>query len=211
MLQHLEAVLRFSKKKNLTGITSIEDGKVLHIEDSLAVLPELAEAPEGRLADLGSGAGYPGIPLALASGRKTILIEANKKKAAFLNDFLVEHGLIAQIIVANQRSEELVGEASQCAAVTVRAVAALPVLLELATPLLVPKGHVIALKGRPDQTEIERGLQAAELLGLSLFSEREYTLSDGKSKRCVLVFEKTGETALSLPRKPGMAEKRPLA
>ena len=213
LLAHLEAVLQYNQKKNLTSITELHDGKVFHIEDSLAVLPEIQAAPQGQMADLGSGAGFPGIPLALASKRQTTLIESNKKKAQFLQGFIDDNKLARQISVAAMRSEELAQEqAGAFAVVTARAVAELAVLLELAAPLLEKKGRFVALKGQPDADELRRGDAAAGKLGMCLLQTRAYSLSGSKGevKRLVLVYEKSGQPSLSLPRRPGMATKRPL-
>ena len=222
LLEHLGAVLHYNQTTNLTSVTSRRAGEVLHIEDSLAVLPEVHEAPAGALADLGSGAGYPGIPLALVTGRQTTLIEANKKKGRFLESFVVAHALAASIEISPLRSEELALERGEAfAVVTARAVAELPALLELAAPLLMLQGRFIALKGRPSVEELERGAIAAEKLGMRLCSERYYHLSnveggaqahaDKGAQRCVLVYEKHTQPSITLPRRPGMATKRPLA
>ena len=212
LLKHLRAVIKHNSTKNLTSIKDLDAGKVLHIEDSLAVLPELEEAPEGMLADLGSGAGFPGIPLALVSGRITTLVEANKKKSEFLRSFIEENALTGGLTVRACRSEELAVESPQAySVVTARAVAELPVLLELSEPLISPGGYFIALKGKPEAEEIERGNTAAARVGFEFIKTRKYTLSDGESKRCVLVYKKASESTVKLPRRPGMATKRPLA
>lgn len=211
MIEHLDAVLEQNKTMNLTSITQRETGKVLHIEDSLAALTEVRAAPSGSMADIGSGAGYPGIPLAVVSGRATTLIEASKKKAAFLSDFIEKHHLTDLIDVAPFRTEELAQQDQTFSVITARAVAALPSLIELAAPLLAQDGHFIALKGKLDKTEQERGEIVASKVGLVLDSVREYTLSDETIQRCILVYKKTGKSSLTLPRRPGMATKRPLA
>ena len=74
--RHLELVIEANKTTNITRIESMEEGMVLHVEDSLVGLPELEAAPAGRYADLGSGAGYPGIPLAVETGRETLLVDS---------------------------------------------------------------------------------------------------------------------------------------
>ena len=79
-LPYLQAVLEVNKTTNLTRITSLEDAEMLHIEDSLVGLPEVDDAPEGWYGDLGSGGGFPGVPLALATGRRTLLVVSVKKK-----------------------------------------------------------------------------------------------------------------------------------
>jgi len=214
LLKHLHAVLHHNQKKNLTSITDEQAGKVFHIQDSLAVLPEVLEAPAGPMADLGSGAGYPGIPLALMSGRHTTLLESNKKKAQFLQGFLKDNDLLGKIRVIAARSEETALEHPEAfAVVTARAVASLPALLELAAPLLKVEGHFIALKGKPDAEELERAAVAAAKLNIRLLSTRAYTLpyEGEENQRLVLVYEKTGQPSVTLPRRPGMATKRPIA
>jgi len=214
LLEHLQAVLQHNHKKNLTSITDVPAGRVFHIEDSLAVLPEVTGAPSGQMADLGSGAGFPGIPLALVSGRHTTLLESNKKKAQFLQGFVEDNDLLSIIKVSAARSEELALEQPEAfAVITARAVASLPALLELAAPLLQVGGHFISLKGKPEDAELERAAVAASKLSMRLVSSRAYTLlfEGNENHRLVLAYEKTGQPSITLPRRPGMATKRPLA
>ena len=95
--RHLDLVMAANEQVNLTRITSRDEARVLHIEDSLAGLPEVQAAPAGLLGDMGSGAGFPGIPLAAVTGRKTVLIESVGKKAAFLKAFVDELGLACEV------------------------------------------------------------------------------------------------------------------
>ncbi|MDR3135837.1 MAG: 16S rRNA (guanine(527)-N(7))-methyltransferase RsmG [Coriobacteriales bacterium] len=208
LLKHLQFVLEHNAHVNLTGISDLANGKVIHIEDSLAVLPEVVAAPQGSIADIGSGAGYPGIPLALCSGRPTLLIEATQKKAALLKRFIAEQSLGHQVSVAPERSEAVAQkQAARFSVVTARAVGSLPVLIELAAPLLRIDGVLLALKGQTTTAEIEQGKQAATLLGLDLAEERYFRLSNGSSRR-IYTFCKHSEPAITLPRRPGMAGKR---
>ena len=78
--RHLDLVIEANKTMNLTRIDTVEEGMLLHVEDSLVGLDELNQAPDGLYGDLGTGAGYPGIPLAIASGRETTLIESKSIK-----------------------------------------------------------------------------------------------------------------------------------
>ena len=82
--KHLDLVVKANETTNITRIVSWESAQVLHIEDSLSALPEFETAPEGLYGDLGSGAGFPGIPIAIETGRETVLVESVKKKAALL-------------------------------------------------------------------------------------------------------------------------------
>ena len=212
LLAHLNEVLDKTKTTNLTGIRNRETGKVFHIADSLAVLAEINEAPQGELADLGSGAGYPGIPLAVVSGRRTTLIEANKKKADFLEGFALSHHLEGQISVVPERSELLDKRYfERFAVVTTRAVSSLPTILELAAPLLATGGHFVALKGDLDEEELMKGNKASEILGMELLAIRHYEIADTGHKRCVLTYVRSSAPKIDVPRRPGMAAKRPLA
>lgn len=214
LIEHLSAVLEHNQAINLTGIHTMEAGKVFHIEDSLAALHELERASVGTIADLGSGAGYPGIPLAIVSKRPTTLIESNQKKTRFLSDFIKTNNLTDLLRVYAGRSEELsLQEPAGFSVVTARAVAELTILLELAYPLLSIKGRLIAFKAQPQAEELEKATQNAEKLSFELISTRQYCLefNNEMHQRQILVYEKTGTSAVKLPRRPGMATKRPLA
>ena len=211
MLRHLELVMQANETTNLTRIDSLDDGLLLHIEDSLAGLPEVAGAPAGLMGDMGSGAGFPGIPLALATGRKTVLIESVGKKAALLEGFANELGLAGQVEVYAGRLEELCEtRRSSFAVLTARALSQAGSLMELASPLLMTGGRLICYKGRPSEDEVTHALSLQETLGMSFIGRRDFVLSDGETRRCIIVFEKTGKPKIKLPRRPGMAQRRPL-
>ena len=205
----LNAVLAANERVNLTRIVEPSVAQVLHVEDSLAVLPELQAAPEGPYGDLGSGAGFPGVPLALASGRPVVLIESVQKKCLAVEDIVEELELESLVQVYAGRSEDLAHQrAGEFSVLTARALAPLPSLLELASPLLATGGHLICLKGPDFQEELEWAMSLQEKLGMTLLSRRDYTLSD-ESSRTVFVFEKTGDPKVKLPRRPGAAQTHP--
>ena len=211
MLAHLDLVMDANTRLNLTRIDTREDGLLLHIEDSLAGLLEVDAAPAGLLGDMGSGAGFPGIPLAAATGRRTLLIESVAKKAAELEGFVRELGLEAQVEVFAGRLEELCETRRASFAVLVaRALSQTGALMELAAPLLAIGGRLVCYKAQPSDDEISHALGLQERLGLTFVSRRDFTLSDGVTKRCILVFEKTAKPQLKLPRRTGMAQKKPL-
>ena len=91
--RHLELVIEANKTTNITRISSWEDGMVLHVQDSLLGLDALNACPEGRYADIGTGAGYPGIPLAIETSRPTLLVDSVQKKVQILDGFIEELGL----------------------------------------------------------------------------------------------------------------------
>lgn len=208
--KHLQLVIEANKTTNLTRITNIEEARILHIEDSLLGLPELEAAPAGNYADIGSGAGYPGIPLAIMSQRKTILVDSVKKKAACLSDFIQELNLEASVSVYPGRVEELALEQPKnFSVITARAFSSLASILELVNPLLQRHGHVICYKSHVSEDEFKHALSLEEKLGMKLISDREAMLSDKVTYRRLLVFEKEHTAKVKLPRRNGMAQKRP--
>jgi 16S rRNA (guanine527-N7)-methyltransferase len=206
---HARAVLEVNAVMNLTSIPE-SDFVTLHVLDSLTALPYLNAEGDGSFADIGSGAGYPGIPLAIASGRPVALVESVRKKAAFLES--VSATLRLEATVHPVRAEELASEhGEEFQAVVARALSALPSLVELAAPLLAPGGALICMKGRPEPTEVERGDRAARMCGLSLESTSSVTVPGVEAERTILVYRKLGRPTVKLPRRTGLAQRQPLA
>ena len=207
---HLELVLKENERSNLTRIIDWQQGQLLHIEDSLVGLQEFKEAPSGRAADLGSGGGFPGIPLAIASGRQIVLVDSVAKKTTALDRMIEKLGLEGQVSTYTGRSEELALEMSGLfSVITARALSSLPSLLELAVPLLSLGGQLICYKAAIEQEELEQAACLEKKLGMKLVSLRTTQLSDNETSRTILVYEKVREPLVSLPRRPGMAQKRP--
>jgi 16S rRNA (guanine527-N7)-methyltransferase len=208
---HLFLIIEHNKTVNLTGIKDKDVGLVLHIEDSLTALPELEKAPEGRFVDLGSGAGFPGVPLAIVTGRDTVLVEATGKKATILQKFVQDEGLGSKIEVEALRAEELARRQPESFAVaTARALSSLPALMELATPLLQKGGVLLAYKGQLREEELEHARSLEDELGMTLLATRVFTLSDKVSNRALVQFQKTGKAKRPFPRRPGQAQHHPL-
>lgn len=206
--RHLELVIEANKTTNITRISTWDEGMLLHVEDSLVGLPEVQDAPRGRLIDIGSGAGYPGIPLAIETGRETLLADSVGKKTAILTSMVKELGL-TNVEVYTGRIENLAREMpAACTVVTARALAQLSVLMELASPLLQDGGRLVCYKANVSDDEFEHALTLQERLGMKLSSDR--TVSLGDTCRRIICFEKTGQPSIRLPRKTGMAQKRPL-
>lgn len=207
---YLEKLLEINESINLTRITDDNDARLLHIEDSLSGLKEMNEAPAGLYADLGSGGGFPGVPLAIMSGRSTLLVDSVQKKMRAVQDIIDELGLHDQIRTYSGRIEELSEKhKGEFSVLTARALSSLPSLLELASPLLKEGGELICFK-TPREDELDEALNIQKKLGFELIKKREFTLSDNETKRCILVFKKTGESEMKLPRRVGLAQKRPL-
>lgn len=208
---YLEAILEVNKTLNLTRIEDSEEARLLHVEDSLSGLEELKVAPDGLYGDLGSGGGFPGVPLGIASGRQTILVDSVKKKMAAVASVVEELGLASQIDTYDGRIEDLAVErAGQFSALTARALSRLSVLMELASPLLKNGGHLICYKAQLSDEELEHALSLQKYLGMKLVSDRAFLLSDNEMARRIVVFEKYKEPGLKLPRRVGLAQKKPL-
>lgn len=206
LIRHAELVVEANRQMNLTRLTTADEVLSLHIVDSLAFLPHVRTLT-GAVIDIGSGAGYPGLPLAIMGWHVT-LCESVKKKAAFLE--WVSGRLDLDVTVKAVRAEELAiaqPEAADC--VIARAVSSTASLVELASPLLRRSGRLIALKGVPDESELTGAGVAAQACGMRLDSKVEYSLPSG-DRRTVLVFEKSGRPRIALPRRPGAAQRQPL-
>lgn len=207
--QHLELVIEANEKVNLTRIDSEELAALLHIEDSLSALPEIDKAPFGFYGDLGSGAGYPGIPLSIATGRETWLVDARKKKMDVVADIISQLGLDEQIHVYGGRAELLARKmAGEFAVLTARALAKLSVLLELASPLLKKDGLLICYKSHVDEDEYQHALRVAKKVGMQLASDRSFMLDE--YERRILTYKKVSRSQVKLPRQEGAAQKQPL-
>jgi 16S rRNA (guanine527-N7)-methyltransferase len=200
-----------AERASVSSVTEPERAWEVHVDDSLAGL-EVESLREARsIADIGSGAGFPGLVLAVALPGSTVsLIESVGRKCEFMRRAIEVAG-ITNAEVVNARSEELAAGPDREAfdAVTVRAVGRLSTLAELASPLLREGGTLVAWKGRrnPDEeAELER---AAE--GLAVSPERIIHVGPyaGSRHRHIHVLRKSGETPAGLPRRPGMAKKRP--
>lgn len=209
--QYLDLILEANKRINLTRIDSRESALILHVEDSLSALPELNEAPDGLYGDLGTGGGFPGAILSIASGRQTLLVDSVKKKITVLDSVIAEIGLSEQIHTYDGRIEDLAREKPNAfSALTARALSQLPSLLELASPILKEHGVLICYKSHVSDDEMDRALSMEKLVGMKLKSRRSFYLSDGVTFREIIVFEKIGSPTVKLPRRVGLAQKKPL-
>ena len=181
-----------------------------HVADALSALAVPALRGARTIADLGSGAGMPGLVLAAALPRSAVtLVEANRRKCAFLERATTEMAL-ANVVVVAQRAEGWADGLVSQDVVTARAVASLPVLVEYAAPLLVLGGTLIAWKGRRDAVEETDGVAAAAATGLELVEVLRVLPWDGAERLHLHVYSKVNLTPNRYPRRPGIASKRPL-
>jgi 16S rRNA (guanine527-N7)-methyltransferase len=195
------------------SVSSVVDERAwkVHVADSLTGLdvPELSTAR--RIADVGAGAGFPGLALAVALPDSQIdLIESVGRKCAFMTSAIEAAG-IANATVLNTRSEDLAAAEGRESydVVTARAVGRLSTLAELASPLLKPNGVLIAWKGKRDEEEEDQLTRAAESLAMRPESILDVGNRAGSQHRHLHVIRKSGPTPPDLPRRAGMAKKRP--
>jgi 16S rRNA (guanine527-N7)-methyltransferase len=196
----------WNEKMNLTAITDPVAVAEKHFADSLAALPYLK--PGMKVVDVGTGAGFPGVPLLIMEpGLELTLADSLQKRLTFLDALLKELGLKAALV--HGRAEDL-GQnklyREQFDAALSRAVANLPVLLELTTPFVRVGGTAIAYKGDADQ-ELESAKTAAFLLHVKL---RSVDLDSNLGRRCLIFADKIAPTPRSYPRKAGTPSKKPL-
>lgn len=217
LLQHLDLVLKKNQVMNLTRITSVDDALVLHILDSLLLLPSLKqismspEATPGAVLDIGTGAGFPGIPLALLTQRPFTLMDSVGKKVRAVDEFVNALDISDRVVTTNERAEKFaLSHPKAYDFVVARAVARLPILIEYAEPFLVSHGQLVVSKGRLSDEEIASGFKAAQLAGMKLVSRETLELPYSMGHREILTFEKVAKPALKLPRPVGEAKKYPL-
>jgi 16S rRNA (guanine527-N7)-methyltransferase len=208
-LAHLLTLLAEDHKAPTT-VRDLDRAVDAHVADALSGLrvPELARA--SRVADLGAGAGIPRQGLAAARPSKRVTeVESAGKKCAFIERAIAVMAL-RNVDIACTRAEEWREGLGACDAVTARALAPLPVLVEYAAPLLASGGVLVAWKGVPEETEVADGDAAAAILGLSAARVVPVPPFPGGDRRSLYVYLKVGSVPNGYPRRPGMARKKPL-
>jgi 16S rRNA (guanine527-N7)-methyltransferase len=195
-----------------TGVTEPKRAVEIHLADSLSGLEidRVRSAP--ALVDLGAGAGFPGLPLAVALPNARIdLVEAGRRKCEVIERLRDAAGAANARVVATRAETWALGEGADAYAVaTARALAPLSVLCEYAAPLLEPGGALVCWKGTRDGAEEAAGAAAASQLGLHPAEVRRVEPFPGARSRHLHVFVKAGPTPARFPRRPGIAAKRPL-
>jgi 16S rRNA (guanine527-N7)-methyltransferase len=211
LIRHIELVIDANRRVNLTRVTDRMSAVRLHAADSLAVLEDLENAPVGPLLDLGSGAGFPGIPLAICSDRSVVLVDSVAKKVRELELIVAAMGLENRIQAIAARAEALGrSHAGEFSVVTARAVSELPALVELAGPLLAIGGRLVCLKGSPSSEEISRANAVANVVGMRLEYQRSFDLPQAVGHRTIACYSRVGVAKIALPRREGLAQHSPL-
>ncbi|MBR3624528.1 MAG: 16S rRNA (guanine(527)-N(7))-methyltransferase RsmG [Selenomonadaceae bacterium] len=202
-------IIEWNEKMNLTAITEEDEFVRKHILDSLSGLDYIGT---GRILDLGSGAGFPGIPLKIYNEAYNItFLDALKKRLHFLDE--VANNLSLQnVTTIHGRAEDLAKTDLRESFDTVvsRAVASLPVLSEYALPFLKVGGTFIAWKGSKAKDEAKESEKALKVLGGELEEIKEVAIPKLTEERALIIIRKSKTTPKEYPRKPGTPQKKPL-
>lgn len=206
LARFLDLLLDANTRMNLTAVRDVDAAWMRHVFDALTLLPILQQADARRVADVGSGGGVPGLVLAIVWPQAThLLIESTGKKAAFLRS-TADALSLRSVEVRSERAESLArGPLRESMdVVTSRAVARLPILLELCLPLVREHGHMVTIKGEKAAAEVTESVRAlGTLRGAVTDCIRTPTGT-------VVVIEKVGKTPRRYPRPAGEPQKSPL-
>ena len=208
-----QMVMDVNKHTNLTAIENGAESAKKHFLDSLNPAAISCISSAKKIIDVGSGAGFPGIPLSILKEQADFtLLDTRKKRCEFIESAVSELGL-KNVTVLWGRAEELGKDKmhrEQYDIACARALAAAPILLEYLSPFLKIGGHVLLYKGKEAENEIAQSQNAADILGIDKFAVIPYKITDDVSSYNMLYAEKIFPTPDKYPRKPGIALKRPL-
>jgi 16S rRNA (guanine527-N7)-methyltransferase len=213
LFAHHYSLLLQRRTHGLTTITDPVHAAIKHFLDSLTPLLLRDIQPGERVADIGSGSGFPGIPLAIVRPHASYtLVESNQRRAAFLREAAAALGCSDVTVIADRA--ETLGRDPQHRErydlVVARALAPLPVLLEYCLPLLRIGGDCLALKGPAGERDLAHSHRALTTLGGHLAATRNLSLPNGMGDRFLVMVRKVSPTPVRYPRRPGIAAKRPL-
>ncbi|MBN1285880.1 MAG: 16S rRNA (guanine(527)-N(7))-methyltransferase RsmG [Anaerolineae bacterium] len=206
-------LLEWNAHTNLTAITDPQTIETKHFLDSLTLRRAVHPKPRMRVVDVGSGAGFPGLPLKIAYPQIDLtLLEATGKKTAFL-EYVTRSLALHDVRVVNERAETVgqVPDHRECYDLVVaRAVAAMPTLMEYLLPLCRVGGQCVAYKGETAPQEAAQAENATHILGGRLNQLVPIELPGVAETRYLIVVDKVAATPEPYPRRPGMPSKRPL-
>lgn len=208
---YLRELQSWNKKFNLTAYEKERDIIIYHFLDSLLPLPHFP-LKEGKLIDIGTGAGFPGIPLKIVQESFSLyLLEANRKRLSFLKNLREKIGVEFEIIEGRAEDIAKLPEHRENYDLAVaRAVASLPVLLEYSLPFLRIGGYLISYKGPKLMEEVDMAKKAMAILGGRLENVIEKELPFSGEKRMFAIFLKERSTPPNYPRRTGIPAKRPI-
>jgi 16S rRNA (guanine527-N7)-methyltransferase len=217
LTEYRDLIIAWNRRFNLTAITEAEAVDLLLIAESLRLLPAIDDFASTldtfRLVDLGTGAGIPGIPLAIARPEWAVtLIEATGKKVSFLNQ-VIDHLSLRNVTAVHGRAEEIARDLDhrvQYDAATARAVSSLPTLLELSLPFLRTGGRGFFPKGLEIDQELTDARRAAPKLGGKVVSSNLLSENDNTRVTRLVIIDKIDATPERYPRRAGIPAKEPL-
>ena len=206
-------LIEWNQKSNLTAIEDQGQIIIKHFYDSLLGMKVSAWSGSGSLLDLGTGAGFPGVPLLIVNPKiQLTLVDSLQKRIAFL-EHLVRSLQLPTVKMIHSRAEEL-GQnrlyREKYDIVVSRAVAKLPVLLEYCLPMTKIGGIFMAYKGPEGSAELRASEKAMEILGGEMLESKNFDLPCNGGRRCIIVIEKNKSTTKEYPRRAGMPTKKPL-
>ncbi len=210
---YFRLLVEWNQKMNLTAITEHKEVYLKHFYDSITLAFLDTFKPEGQLCDVGSGAGFPSLPLKIVfPDLEVTIVDSLNKRITFLTT-LVEELQLDGVHLYHDRAESF-GKNSKFREgfdfVTARAVARLNVLTELCLPLVEKEGYFFALKAAKSEEELIEAKSAIALLGGKFIEEKKLTLPVSNDERHLLIIKKTKETPKKYPRKPGLPAKQPI-
>ena len=213
LAQYEQELLAWNERFNLTAIRDVEEVRVKHFLDSLTCVQAMRENPGKRLADIGTGAGFPGLVLKIVyPAVQLTLVESVGKKADFCRHVVNTLGL-DNVEVIQERAEnigQLLAYREQFDWAVARAVAALPVLAEYLLPLMRVGGSMLAMKGESGPVESHASEHALQMLGGHLRQLVPVTLPGVVEERYLVIVDKVAATPARYPRRVGIPAKRPL-
>ena len=211
--RYRDLLLEWNENVNLTAITDPEEVRIKHFEDSLTCLESGLFFPGAKVIDVGTGAGFPGLPLAMARPDISVtLLDSLKKRLLFLDE------VIAQTDIQNAKTVHARAEdggrdknlRERFDIVVSRAVSRLSVLCEYTLPYLKVGGTLIAMKGPSAEEELQEAQNAIKVLGGGEVTVQKTALEDESLSHCLVMIKKVRPTPTTYPRKAGMPTKNPL-
>lgn len=208
---YMELLIEWNEKMNLTAITEPEEIILKHFIDSITILKEIEDG--SKIVDVGTGAGFPGIPLSIMNPTlKVTLVDSLNKRLIFLQE-VVDKLKLKNVEIIHARAEEFGQNKKYRESFdisTSRAVANLSTLSEYLIPLVKVGGKVISMKAAEAQEEINQAKKAIQVLGGTIEKIDEFNLPESDIGRTVIVIKKEEKTPNKYPRKPGTPSKEPI-
>lgn len=210
---YFDTLIEWNQKINLTAIEEPVEVAYKHFVDSACLMRVMPDLKQKSMIDIGTGAGFPGVPLKIMEPELDLtLFDSLNKRIVFLQELCTKLQL-QNVKAVHGRAEEFGIKPDYRGAydiATARAVARMPVLLEICLPFVKKGGIFIALKGPELENEIQESANALKELGGKVVDVQQFTLADGAYTRNLAVIEKIKDTPKKYPRKAGTPQKKPL-